>query len=157
MRAIEGVAMGARGEPAAHAADDVTGGDTQSAADHPQAAPEAGGDDAGGAASGGEPEQRHEERSATDGDGDRDEQPAGHASQFLPRRAAATLVPRGLVEKQKTPRLTPPIDISRHFREEVVTRVSCELRLSPPRLKTDDERVLWTTIGLLLRAILEGT
>ena len=56
----------------------------------------------------------------------------------------------------ETARLTPPVAIDCHYLPDVTARVTRELHLPPPGLDTDPERVLWTTIGLLLDAILEG-
>lgn len=72
------------------------------------------------------------------------------------RRASAGLVPDRLLKRKKMPRLTPAITVDRHFRPDVAARVARELDLPPPSLNTDHERVLWTTIGLLVETILEG-
>ncbi len=72
------------------------------------------------------------------------------------RRAAVGLVPDRLLNGRKTPRLTPPVAIDCHYLPDVTARVTRELHLPPPGLDTDPERVLWTTIGLLVDAILEG-
>ena len=72
------------------------------------------------------------------------------------RRAAVGLVPDRLLTGKKTPRLTPPVAINCHLRPDVTARVARELGLPPPGLDTDPERVLWTTIGLLIEAILEA-
>ena len=72
------------------------------------------------------------------------------------RRAAAGCVPDRILKRRKAPRLTPPVPIDAHFQPELTARIARDLDLPRPSLDTDPERVLWTTIGLLVASLEES-
>jgi hypothetical protein len=68
------------------------------------------------------------------------------------RAAAADLLPASCLEQRKRPTLAPPIDLSGYLDVRKVQRLAEEVDL-PPVLETARQRMLWTTLSLLVDAM----